>query len=894
MRMRIQNSGDSIQNKRLFMLKRFLLFFLLSLLLTGEGWGDEAPKVAVFPFRINSKENLSYLQQGLAEMLSTRLAKGKEIATLDKFVIQRAISTVKAAEIDETIGKTLGVELGADFVILGSLTKIGETISLDTLIIDVKGEKPVYHLFKTISGMENVPPKMIEVAKEADLKILGKVLVKKLQVRGNKFIEEAAVRFNIKSKEGEVFSPKILQQDLKNVYQMGYFRDVQIESEDTPEGKELTFVVIEKPTVREIKIVGNEKVKTDEIQKVIGMKPKYIMNEKQIKDDLDKIKKVYSDKGFYSAEIASKITEPTPDEAVVAYLITEHEVSKIEKINFTGNKALPSKELKKVMATKEKNILSFITSAGIFKEDALQKDVDQLTAFYYNQGYIQAKVGNPEIKHEKNKLYITIPVDEGSQFKVGTVDLKGNILGDKSTLVKGLKTISGKVFSSNALHDDIVNLTDIYADQGFAYADVSPLTKIQPEIQTVDVTFDIEQGEKVYIEKINISGNTRTRDKVIRREIGLAEGDLYSTSKLKRSKQEVNNLGYFKEVNFNTNKGSANDKIVVNVGVEERPTGSFSIGAGYSSADSLVGMFTINQNNLFGKGQQLSFQATLGGQSSRFNISFTEPWFRNTRTSAGVDAFKTQRQYEDFDRGDTGGDIRFGIPTADFTRLYLSYKYDIVDISNVDHHAPHDLKDEEGISVVSSVIANLVKDSRNDKLLPTSGVMNSFFLQLAGFGGDSRFVSVIGSLSKYWPLPKDTSFMARGTLGYAVGFAGEDVPISERFFLGGLDSLRGFEARSVSPMEDNYRIGGTKEAILNFEYLFPLLKEAGIRGVVFFDAGNSYRQNQYPFQTIRKSAGFGVRWYSPFGPLRVEWGINLSPKKDEKGSNFEFSMGNLF
>jgi outer membrane protein insertion porin family len=898
---RIQKNPPAVRQRRdswiiyiIDMAKRIFIFILFILLWQATVWAEDLPKVAVFPFRINSRENLSYLKQGLAEMLSTRLERDKEIATMDKFAIQRAISSLKTEEIDETTAKALGVELSADLVILGSFTKIGETISVDTTIIEVKGEKPITHIFKTVPSMEEVPSKMIELAKEANLKILNKVLITKLQIKGNKYIEDAAIRLNLKSKEGEVFSPKTLEQDLKNVYQMGYFRDIQIETEDRPEGKTITFVVVEKPTVKEIKIVGNEKVKTDDIQKVIGMKPKYILDEKQIKEDVEKIKKVYSDKGFYSAEIASKISEPTPDEAVVTYQIKEYEVSKIAKISFTGNKAIPSKELKKVMSTKEKNILSLITSAGIFKEDALQKDIDQLTAFYYNQGYIQVKVGNPEIKHEKNKIFITIPIDEGKQFKVGPVDITGNILGEKSSLSKDLKTVSGKVFSSNSLHDDIVKLTDLYADQGYAYADISPLTKINPENQTVDVAFDIEQGEKVYIEKINISGNTRTRDKVIRREIRLAEGEIYSTSKLKRSKQEVNNLGYFKEVNFTTNKGSANDKIVVNVAVEERPTGSFSLGAGYSSVDNLVGMFQISQNNLFGKGQQLTLQANIGGSTTRFNLSFTEPWFRDTRTSAGFDAFKWEREYEDFDKDSTGGDIRFGFPVADFTRLYLSYKYEMVDISNIDEDASHSLREEEGKSNTSSVIGTIVKDSRNDKLMPTSGVLNSLTLELAGLGGDNHFATVVGSLSKYWPLPHDTSFMVRGTLGYEIGFAGDSVPIFERFFLGGLDSLRGFEARSVGPEEDGDVIGGTKEAILNFEYLFPIMKEAGIRGVVFFDTGNAYRKDQYPFETMRKSAGFGVRWYSPFGPLRVEWGINLSPRSGEKRSNFEFSMGNLF
>lgn len=871
-----------------------LLLSILFLFISELVFSEESPRVAVFPFRINSRENLDYLRQGLAEMLSTRLERDKEIITLDKFLIQQVLTSVKLEELDETGIKNLGIELGVDFVILGSFTKIGEAISLDATIVDIKGERPPTHLFKTISILEDVPLKMGELAKDVNIKILNKVLIKKLQIKGNKFIEEAAIRYKIKSKEGDVFSEQVLQQDLKDVYQMGYFRDVQVESEDTPEGKEITFVVTEKPTVREIKIIGNDKVRTDEIQKVVGMKPKYILNENQIREDVEKIKKLYSDKGYYAAEVSFKINEPTVEEAIVAYQITEHEVSKIEKINFIGNQAISSKELKKVMSTKEKNLLSFITGAGIYKEDVLKKDIDQLTAFYYSQGYIQAKVSSPEIKFEKDKLYLNIPVEEGSQFKVGEVEVKGEFHHDKESLIKGLKTVSGDVFSSNNIHEDIVKLTDLYSDEGYAYVDISPLTKINPETRTVDITFEIEPGEKVYIEKINISGNTRTRDKVIRREIRLAEGELYSTSKLKRSKQEVNNLGYFKEVNFTTSKGSARDRIVVNVAVEERPTGSFSMGAGFSSVENLVGMFSISQNNLFGKGQQLNFQASLGGSSSRFNISFTEPWFRDTRTSAGFDAFKWKREYRDFDKGDTGGVIRFGIPTGEFTRLYLSYKYAITDISNLEPHPPEALKDEEGTSTTSSITGNLVKDSRNDKLLPTSGVVNSIYLQLAGLGGENRFVAVIGSLCKYWPLPGDTSFMARGTLGYECGFGGEDVPISERFFLGGLDSLRGFEDRSVGPKERGDVIGGTKEALITLEYLFPVLKEAGIRGVLFFDAGNAYRKSQYPFQTVKKDVGFGVRWYSPFGPLRLEWGINLSPTGDENRSNFGFSMGNIF
>jgi outer membrane protein insertion porin family len=438
----------------------------------------------------------------------------------------------------------------------------------------------------------------------------------------------------------------------------------------------------------------------------------------------------------------------------------------------------------------------------------------------------------------------------------------------------------------------------------------------------VGLVFEIAMGEKIYIEEIIVRGNTRTRDNVIRREMRLSEGTIYNSEEIKRSKQEINNLGYFEEVNINTEPGSASNRVRLTVDVKERPTGSFSIGAGYSSADSVMGMFQVSQNNLFGKGQQLSLMAQLGGRSNYYDISFTEPWFRDTRTSVGFDLFKVEREYEDFDRDSNGFNLRTGFPFDqyyDYTRLFVTYRYESADVDIVDEDVALEIQKQEGTITTSSIMGSLVRDSRDDRWKPRMGSHSSLSLEFAGLGGDSKFIGLIASAAKYFPLPWDTAFMIRGTIGELFPYGGEDVPISEKFFLGGLDSLRGFEARTVGPKEYRpkemrtfyflgeeyeYRppgnddeedvVGGEKELFFNFEYLFPILKEAGVRGVAFCDIGNAYEEGDSFFSDFRYDVGLGIRWYSPFGPLRLEWGVNLSPEDDESASNFEFSMGKMF
>ncbi len=888
------------------MLKR-LLAILICILFANNTWGKTPLKVAVFPFTVNSNEQLDYLQEGIADMLVTRMEQDQDISTIDTLTMKELLQGMPG-RIDERQAREIAAQAGADCAVMGSFTKIGSAASIDARILYISQDKEDEHVFVECTSLDSVHSQIGVLARQLDLSMLDKSLVAEIDVTGNRYIEKDAIKFVIKTKEGDIFSLQALQEDLRQVYQMGYFTDVQIDSKDSPQGKRLTFIVVERPVVSQIKIQGNKNIKTPDIQKKLGMQLGRVLDQNQVRKDVESIRKMYLDKGYLSAEVDFKLIPAGEGETSVDFYIRENDIAKVKKITFLGNEHLKSKKLKRVMETKEKNFLSFITSAGIFKEESFQKDLENLRAYYYHEGYIKAKVGIPTVTHEEKDIYITIPVEEGFQYTIGAVDIKGDLIIPREVLAEGLQTVEGKVFSSSYLNKDMVAMTDLYSDRGYANVDITPLTSIDDEAKTISVEFDVVKGEKVYFDRINITGNDRTRDKVIRRELKVVEGDLYSTSAVKRSQEKIENLGYFKKSNLTTSKGAEPNTMTLNVEVEEKPTGSISFGAGYSSVDSLVGMITLAQENFLGKGQHINISAQLGGVN-RFMFSFTEPWFRDTRWSAGFDLYNMERWYEDFDSESMGGNIRFGHPIGEYTRINFGYEYENVDISNVDEDASLEIQESEGETTIGALTGGISRSTLDNRFTPRRGSLCSFTTKLAGVGGDADFLTLIASAAKYFPLPWDSAFMIRGTIGYSEGLGGDDVPIFEKFFLGGLDSLRGFEERSVGPREqrrsydpfipdpDDYDVvGGEKQLFFNFEYIFPILKEAGIRGVLFFDTGNAYRSSESYFSDMRKSAGFGVRWQSPFGPLRLEMGFNLDreSKYDESSSEFHFTMGSMF
>jgi outer membrane protein insertion porin family len=475
------------------------------------------------------------------------------------------------------------------------------------------------------------------------------------------------------------------------------------------------------------------------------------------------------------------------------------------------------------------------------------------------------------------------------------VDIQGDLILPKEELLKRVPIYVGEIINRDHVREALTNLTDLYADKGYAFVDVDPMTIPHKDQPLVDLTFQIHQGSKVYFERINILGNTKTRDRVIRRDLQTVEGDLYSLTAMKNSREALNRLGYFKEVNVNTKKGSAEDRMVVNVQVEEAPTGSLSGGFGYSSIDKLVMMLSISQNNLFGRGQRLAAQAQIGSISKNYNISFTEPRLFDTQILTGGDIYDLYRDYDDYSVKRKGAVVRFGFPIVEYLRGLLQYKYEKADTYNIKENASQIIKDEEGLSTTSSITGILRRDARDSYIDPTRGSDNTLSVEYAGgfLGGTNEFTRSIFNSAWFVTPFYNLTFSARGQIGY---ISGDAVPLYELFRLGGMYSVRGFKTWSIGPTAPNGEvIGGDKMLLFNFEMVFPIAKEIKLKGLIFFDAGNAWAKGDpYQLDDLRTSVGFGFRWMSPMGPLRLEWGYNLKPKPGESSSAWDFTMGGFF
>jgi outer membrane protein insertion porin family len=870
-------------------------------LLAGDASGQEVVKVGILPFKIYApdREKLAGWPEQLARVISRELAKAERIILVGEERIREALARAGPVEIDERLAREIGRTVDTDYIITGSITQVDGSISLDARLLDVFLEGTLSSAFAVGKVTEGLDPIAQKLARELTARVLKEELISKVMIEGSKVIEESAIRSQVKMKQGDVFSPRVLREDLKSIYQLGYFQDVRAEKRDWDRGMAIVFVVEEKPVVRAIKISGNKALKTSEIQEVISLRPRAILDLNAVKESVNKILRKYHDEAYFSAEVRYELETPRKGDVIVHFKIVEHKKIRIKSITFSGNLHFSDTQLKKVLPeTKERSSWSWVTKRGAYKDDILERDLDAIMIFYLQRGFLQAKVGKPVVTHDSEGIMINIPVDEGRQFKVGKVDIQGDLILPKEEMFKWVDIYVGEIVNRDKMRDTVTKLNDLYADRGYAFVDISPHTTIRADQNLADLTFEIQKGRQVYIERINILGNTKTRDKVIRRYLSAVEGELYSLSALKASRQNLNRLGYFKEVNINTKKGSADDKLEMNVQVEEGNTGSISVGGGYSTIDKFVGTVQIRQSNLFGRGQTLSLVGQIGGISQMYNLGFTEPSLFDSRVSGGVDLYNIRRIYDAYTVQRVGGGLRFGFPVAGPIRAHLSYKYETVTVSNVSPYASFIIQQSVGTSTTSSVTGTMRRDTRDSYMDPTQGSDNSVWLEYAGgvLGGTNYFTRY-GANSGWWATPFwGSTFYARGRIGYIQGRDDHNVPLFERYRLGGIYTVRGFKTWSIGPLAPNGEvIGGDKELLFNFEWIFPLVRQLKIKGLVFFDAGNAWDVAQ-PFlgDPLRTSVGFGFRWLSPMGPLRLEWGYNLFPKPGESQSSWDFAMGTMF
>jgi len=878
------------------MIKRVCPFLLWSIfLIAGVANAQQTVRVIILPFEVYAQEDLSYLKQQIPQVIKTQLEQeGARVLIVDNQTIaSRQLRTDSVSAI-----RQIGVETGAQYVVWGSLTWLGQNFSLDSkLLSSDKVEDP--HVFSAEGeGVENLPATVKTLVQAMALKLFKRETIVEVQIKGNQRIEEDAIRRILKIKKGDVYNLKNISDELKAVYGMGYFDDIRIETQTVADGKIIILIVKEKPTVRAILVEGNSWVYDDEeIKEVLTIRKGSILNINTIQSDMRRIEELYKEKNFYNVKIKFNVYPKKENQADIEYEIDEGKKFHVKKIIFVGNSAYSSGKLKGLMGTSEENILSWFTSAGDLNEENLGQDVAKLTSFYHNKGYVQARVGEPELKFEEDGIIITIRIVEGPQFKVGEVTMAGDLIIPPEQLMKTVKIMEEEYYNRDILRLDVIRLTDIYADEGYANVDISPRIEQDPEKQIVNITFDIAKGKQVYFEAITISGNTKTRDKVIRRQLQVYEQGLYGGRRLKRSIQNLYRLDYFEDIKVDTVKGSADDKMRLRINVTEKNTGAFSFGAGYGNLENMFLTASIAERNLFGRGQTLSLKGQLGAKTTKYTLSFTEPWLFDIPLSAGADVYNWNYSFSTYDKDSFGGNLRLGYPLIDYTRINLTYTYDIADIKNVDEDAANSIKNDAGENIKSSITTRVRYDSRNDRFHPTKGSSHSASYEFAGLGGTVGFNKIIGETGWYFPMILKTVGVLHGKSGYVKQLEGKTLPDYEKFYMIGIDTLRGFDRDDLSPRDsDGSEIGGNKFVQFNAEVRFPLVPQAGVYGVVFFDTGDIYAEDEdIELGNLRESAGGGIRWLSPMGPVRLEYGYILDPKPTDKGSgSWEFSMASAF
>jgi outer membrane protein insertion porin family len=1054
--------------------------------------------VAVLPFQVHSARPLAHLETSIADELTKRLEASGKVDVVDTVVVREALIAHVAGERTDEVLRKLAREVGAEWVVQGSVTELAGSYSLDVRVAPAGERVPTRTMVFTANGdpelLERVGelgdrvleivsgetamtgrvatvrfegPAQIDEARvrgelrtqpgrpydgdalKADLDQLKRIpgiasatagtergeggitvvfqlvpaerlvnagvepakageRIAEIRIVGNRRIEADAIRARITTKAGDRFNSLQVAEDVRQIYALGFFKDVTVRSEPGPDGRILAFEIVENPVVRQVTIAGNDAIEGDRIRDQLTLTTGATLDLPLLYENRDRIEALYRAEGYYRASVAYEI-KPLPNDAVaVNFEVTEGKKLKLREIVFEGNEHFDQGDLTKGMRTKPWRFWSYVTKyldkSGTYAEPVFMQDLQGVEKKYGDAGYLRIDVGEPKVETIDDGIVVTVPIIEGERFKVGKLDFAGDDTIDEDQVREELELPKDEWFNRTHLTQDTERVTRRYADRGFAYAQVNPLTRTDEAAQSVDVTFDVVRGPLEFVRHVDIAGNTRTVDRVIRREVQLVEGELYSARSIRNSKSRLDALGFFEEVNLEIKKTDQPDQVDLDVSVVEKPTGSLSFGAGYSSADSFVLSGSVSQNNLFGRAYGLRLAADVGGERDRFYATFTNHRLFDSEYSFSASAYRTDLSYEDFDETTTGVDLSVGrsLDDANNDRGFVRYSFTDREIDADSSITAASLIFREffqDATTTSLAGISFRSDRRNDRVLPTAGYEYGLNLEGAGLGGFSKFARIEARAAWYHGIPKwlplplrdRSSVVLSGRLGYALpfndiadfdvgggplngclndetctlNFIDEDLtlPLTERYFLGGLGTyqLRGFKARTVGPrravlydstfafssnkegrytpvgrlnnnaaqsvcvdnntlsapintqgndngkcnsltdeqiddfddLDETDVIGGNQFISLTGEYRFPIAESLGLVGILFFDMGNAFAEEDFLFDVAewRFGTGVGVLWFSPFGPLEAFVGFPLDKLSVEDSITFEFSVG---
>jgi outer membrane protein insertion porin family len=1054
--------------------------------------------VAVLPFEVHSAKPLAYLETSLADLLSTRLEASGRVDVVEAMTLREAL-IAHPGERTEDLVRRLARRVGADWVVVGSLTELAGQYSLDvrvtpvetrvataTMVLAAQGDDELLdrinelatEIVDVVAGpgsrervaaveVEGAPD---EVAARAALRtrpgdvydvesvrsdaerlsvlegvarvshesrrgpegvtIVFRVVpserllpgpeagapgerIARVEVRGNRRIEEAVIRARIPLQAGDALNPALVSEAVREVYKLGFFRDVKVFLDRTPEGAVLAFAVEENPVVRQVTISGNDEIETDKIKDNLTLTAGSTLDQPLLFENLQRIEAIYRAEGFYLARVKHEIESLPGDAVAIHFEVTEGEKQKLREIEFIGNERFDDEELMEGFKTKtwawHSLVTTYLNKSGTYSEPIFVQDLRKVNEKYLDAGYVQAEVGDPEVDATEDGLVVKVRIVEGDEFEVAKLGVTGDETVDVEKLRANLLLKEGEVFNRSALNQDVENLEHTYTDRGFYNAEVTPRTRVNETAKTVDVDFAVTKGDLYFLRELEVTGNTTTVDPVIRREMQVVEGELYNARAVDISKQRVEVLGFFEEVNIEPVATDYENELDLGIKVVERPTGSLSFGAGFSSRDGFILSGSVSQANLFGRGYGGQISADIGGYSDRFFVSFSDPYLFGSTFGGSIQLYRTTLEYEDFDLDSQGIELVVShlLDLEGQTRGFVRYSYNDRTVDQDDEISASAmifrqiLSDSESTSMLGFGIR---QDTRNDRIVPTAGHAYELALDFAGLGGFSKYARlearaawILGNpdwLPEWWPMRDTSTWNIGARFGWAeplndIGDFDFDVvdpapgdigpesqpldeidtdlelPLSERYFLGGLGAfqLRGFEGRSVGPrravlfkdqtarghefgtftpvgvvpahfpqtsnpcddrnpapgqpsflggdgdgkcnslhdthiddfddLDETDVIGGNKFFTGTIEYRFPISTEMGLVGIVFYDFGNAFAENEdmWEVDLWRHGVGVGALWFSPFGPLQAFVGFPLDKLPDEEGQVFEFSVG---
>lgn len=905
---------------------RLAVLACLLLALPAGAVAANGPLVLVLPFQVNAGPEMPHASRDVPQAIADQLqSRGMRVVPMSS---ARQLLRSRGESVDIAAARSLGRQAGAQLVVYGRFNQLGEGFSLDTRLVPVQQGEAVPVGFDRSSllalpecagalagraaelvgaqpaaptvdaGGTNLVPMGTPVAARGGLS--------DVQIRGMNVLDPDTVLMRMTIRKGDTPDAGAINEEVKRIWEMGYFSDVRAHME----GNVLVFTLVEKPRIDNIVVEGSREIDSEDVLAAMGTKTGSVLNEQMLADDLQKIAELYRKEGYYLAKADYRLEDRQGGRgAVLVIRVDEGNKLYIREVKVDGLEKMDRGDLDKYMALKSRGIFSWLTGTGVLKEEYLERDANAIAAYALNEGYVDVQVGAPVVDYKEDGIYVTFPVHEGERHAVRNVVFAGDVIDSEDKMLEIIQMDDWKKsedhFSLTVMQEDSKRLTDYYADYGYAFAEVdTKIVKAEDGSPQVDVGYVITKKHKTFIRRLSVEGNTKTRDNVILREMRLGDGDMYEGAKLRRSSERLNRLRYFSAVDMELIPTGQEDEVDLKIKVKESNTGAIMGGVGYSSYYDVGVSASIMERNLFGRGYWLQLQGFFSWRRTSGVLSFTNPRIYDTELSVGNDFYYTHDYWDSFTKDTLGDTIRLAYPLGEYSSVGVAYRLERYNLYDVDDDTSPYIRDYEGINWTSALSARFLRDTTDVKERPTKGTITRLWVEYGGggLGGTDNFVKAVADWQGFWSAAPQHTLHLRARLGGVFQNTGDKVPVFERFWVGGMDTIRGYAYSDISPRDEKYggdHIGGDRMGVVNLEYIWTFQKELGLAIVPFVDAGfniDSKTMGREWEKYLVYSAGLELRWRSPMGDLRIAYGIPLVQDydKERESGRIEFSMGQFF